>query len=46
MNTTIPGTWYSLLIVQRTPSGCVWREISGVTQVDENGYDGNSSSHK
>ena len=31
--------------MQGSPSGCVRREIPGVTQVDEKGHEGNSSSH-
>ena len=29
--------------VQGSPSGCVWREIPGVTQIDEKGHEGNTS---
>ena len=30
-------------IVQGSPSGCVRREIPGVTQVDEKGHEGNTA---
>ena len=29
--------------IQDSPSGCVRREIPGVTQVDEKGHDGNTA---
>ena len=29
--------------IQGSPSGCVRREIPGVTQVDENGHEGNTA---
>ena len=31
------------ICVQGSPSGCVWREILGVTQVDEKGHEGNTA---
>ena len=42
-----PGFFSCLLrtYIQGSPSGCVWSEIPGVTQVDEKGHEGNSSSH-
>ena len=36
---------YTYMYVQGSPSGCVRSEIPGVTQVDNNGHEGNSSSH-
>ena len=31
------------IYVQGFPSGCVWREIPGVTQVDKKGHEGNTA---
>ena len=40
------GTSVGIYIyTQGSPSGCVRLEIPGVTQVDEKGHKGNSSSH-
>ena len=33
------------ILIIGSPSGCVRSEISGMTQVDEKGREGNSSSH-
>ena len=42
-NADVPKKTHFYVVIEGSPSGCVWREIPGVTQVNEKGHEGNTA---